>query len=235
MHHLQLVNVEAERLNTKQYRFNEIANAPDAPGVYAWYYRIELTDRDIAVCIAEVESTETPALREGVIRSFLDRRLFRYYKEEPYSVEISGALKPRYAGRVEHVAEISDTLCKRVAEQPERLNDIKTALLFTVPMFASPIYIGVAKRLRGRLMGHVRLIESLQHLKASGSGIGNLPESANEDEKNDHKFAFEVTMLRNFATSNLVVNTLELSIDDAIRYDLENILNRINYPLCGRN
>lgn len=221
-------------MNTIQYRFNEIANAPDVPGVYSWYYRIELTDRDIAVCIAEVETATDESSREAVIRSFLDRRLFRYYKDEPYSVELSGALKPRYAGLVEHIAEISQSLCKRVAEEPKRLHDIKAALIHTVPMFASPIYIGVAKRLRGRLMQHVRLIEALQQLKASAMGTGFILGSANEEEENDHKFAYEVTMLRDFATSNLVVNTLELNIDDAIRYDLENILNRINYPLCGR-
>lgn len=221
-------------MSTSQFRFNEVASAPDTPGVYSWYYRIELTDRDIAVCIASVEALSDISEREKVIRLFLDRRLFRYYKEEPYSIELFGALKPRYAGRVDHVSEISSSLCRRVAEQPKRLNDIKKALIQTVPRFASPIYIGVAVRLRSRLMQHVHLIESLQHLKASAiaSGIGNEPMS--EEDENDHKFAYEVTMLRDFATSSLVVNTLELSIDDAIRYDLENILNRINYPLCGR-
>lgn len=220
-------------MNTEQYRFNEIANAPDVPGVYSWYYRIELTDRDIAVCIAEVEATPDEAAREALIETFLDRRLFRYYKEEPYTVELSGALKPRYAGRVEHIAEISQSLCKRVAEAPARLQDIKAALIHTVPRFASPIYIGVAKKLRSRLMQHVRLIEALQQHKAVAIGLGS-PYESSEEEESDHKFAFEVTMLRDFATSSLVVNTLELSIDDAIRYDLENILNRINYPLCGR-
>jgi hypothetical protein len=221
-------------LSTTQYRFNEVAGAPDMPGVYSWYYRIELTDRDIAVCIADVEAAPDINSKEEVIRAFLDRRLFRYYKEEPYSVEVTGPLKPRYAGLVEHISEISQSLCKRVAEEPQRLNDIKTALIHTVPRFASPIYIGVAKRLRSRLMQHVRLIESLQHLKASAISAGLMAGAMTEEEENDHKFAYEVTMLRDFATSSLVVNTLELSIDDAIRYDLENILNRINYPLCGR-
>jgi hypothetical protein len=221
-------------LTTTQYRFNEVARAPDVPGVYSWYYRIELADRDIAVCIADVEAASDLPSKEQVIRTFLDRRLFRYYKEEPYSVEVSGPLKPRYAGFVEHISEISSSLCKRVAEQPQRLNDIKTALGNTVPRFASPIYIGVAKALRTRLMQHVRLIESLQQLKASAFSSAMMAGTTSEEEENDHKFAFEVTMLRDFATSSLVVNALELSIDDAIRYDLENILNRINYPLCGR-
>lgn len=221
-------------MSTAQYRFNEVANVPDVPGVYSWYYRIELTDRDIAVCIADVEAAPDVASREEVIRTFLDRRLFRYYKEEPYRVDLTGPLKPRYAGFIDHIPEISSSLCQRVAEQPQRLNDLKTALIHTVPRFASPIYIGMATRLRTRLMQHVRLIETLQHLKASALSNGVVLGEMTEEEANDHKFAREVTVLRDFSTSSLVVNTLELSIDDAIRNDLENILNRINYPLCGR-
>jgi hypothetical protein len=83
-------------------------------------------------------------------------------------------------------------------------------------------------------MQHVRLIESLHQLKASAVGIGTVITPTSEEDRNDHKFAHEVSMIREFSTSSLVVNTLELSIDDSIRYDLENILNRINYPLCGR-
>jgi hypothetical protein len=221
-------------LNTKQFRFNEVASAPDTPGVYAWYYRIELTDRDISVCIADVEAQTDFESKKTIIRSFLDRRLFRYYKDQGYSVELSGPLKPRYSGKVEHKPDISSSLISRVAESPTRLHAIKNTLKLAVPQFASPIYIGVAKQLRGRLMQHVRLIESLQQIRSSAIASGSVISPTSEEDENDHKFAYEVTMLRDFATSSLVVNTFELSVDSAIRYDLENILNRINYPLCGR-
>jgi hypothetical protein len=223
-----------DQLTTARFRFNEVANAPETPGVYSWYYRIELADRDIATCVAEVNSTAATAEREELVKSFLDRRLFRYYKEEPYEVHMGGALKPSYSGLVNHRSDISPSLIRRIAENPERLNEIKSTLRLAVPLFASPIYIGVAKRLRDRLMQHVKLIEYFQQIRASAAGSGLEPTPDSEEEVNDHRFAHEVSMLRDFTTSNLVVNTLELQVEEAIRYDLENILNRINYPLCGR-
>jgi len=223
-------------LSTKHFRFSEVAQAPNVPGVYAWYYRIELTDKDIATCVEEVELETSEEVRDEIVRTFLDTHLFRYYKEVPYFVALSGQLKPRYEGVIDHHAEVSAGLIRRLAEAPANLYELKRTLRLAVPHFASPIYIGVATRLRERLMQHVRLIDSLQHLRASAvSDLQPIPVGATSEEDRDHKFAYEVTMIRGFRPSSLVVSTLELPVDDSIRYDLENILNRINYPLCGRN
>jgi hypothetical protein len=221
--------------NTKHFRFSEVASAPETPGVYAWYYRIDLTDKDIANCIEEVELEISPDRREEIVRTFLETYLFRYYKEMPYMVDLTGPLKPRYKGTIDHNLEISASLVERLAEEPNNLLELKQMLKLAVPMFASPIYIGVATRLRDRLLQHVRLIDGLQHLKASAVDDGvSVPTGDTEDDR-DHKFAYEVAMIRGFKSSSLIVNTLELPLNDTIRYDLENILNRINYPLCGRN
>ena len=223
-------------MSTRHFRFSEVAQTPNAPGVYAWYYRIELTDKDIATCVEEVELETSEEVRDEIVRTFLDTHLFRYYKEVPYFVALSGQLKPRYEGVIDHRAEVSTGLIRRLAEAPRNLYELKRTLRLAVPHFASPIYIGVSTRLRERLMQHVRLIDSLQHLRASAvSDLQPIPAGATSEEDRDHKFAYEVTMIRGFRPSNLVVSTLELPVDDSIRYDLENILNRINYPLCGRN
>lgn len=221
--------------STKHFRFSEVANAPETPGVYAWYYRIDLTDKDIANCIEEVELELSPEEREAIVKRFLETHLFRYYKEMPYLVDLTGPLKPRYKGAIDHNIDISETLVKRLAAEPNNLLELKRMLKLTVPMFASPIYIGVATRLRDRLRQHVRLIDALQNLKASAVGDGFQVPAGDTDDDRDHKFAYEVAMTRGFRSSNLIVNTLELPVTDTIRYDLENILNRINYPLCGRN
>ena len=218
-----------------QYRYSEIAGAPNAPGVYSWYYRIELTDKDIAACIREVEQEISEGARETIVRTFLHTHLFRYYKEEPYMVALTGRLKPTYEGSIDHRTDISLSLVQRLSRAPANLFDLKKALMLTVPFFASPIYIGVATRLRERLMQHVRLIDSLQNMRASSAGIQPLAVSGTADEISDHKFAREVSMIREFRPSSLIVHTLELPVNDSIRYDLENVLNRINYPLCGRN
>jgi hypothetical protein len=223
-------------LVTKHFRFSEVAQAPNGPGVYSWYYRIELTDKDIATCIENVELENNPEIKEAIVHAFLDTHLFRYYKEVPYFVALSGQLKPRYEGLIDHRNDVSASLIRRLAATPANLYELKRTLRLAIPLFASPIYIGVATRLRERLMQHVRLIDSLQHLRASAVDDLYVPaQGANEEEDRDHKFAYEVSMVRGFRPSSLIVNTLELPVDDSIRYDLENILNRINYPLCGRN
>jgi hypothetical protein len=219
---------------TKLFRFSEVAGAPETPGVYSWYYQLELTNRDIGDCIASIDMESDEEKRHEIIRTFLDRHLFRFYKEVPYSVELHGKLKPRYQGLVDHRVEMSPTMIKRLAERPTNLYEIKRTLKLAIPMFASPIYIGVAKSLRARLMQHVRLIDNLQHLQADALA-GPPMNAVDEEDDRDHKFAYEVSMIRGFRPSCLIVNTLELPVSDSIRYDLENILNRINYPLCGRN
>jgi hypothetical protein len=223
-------------VSTSHFRFSEVSGAPNTPGVYSWYYRIELTDKDIAKCIEDVEMETSKEAREEIVRAFLENKLFRYYKEVPYYIALSGQLKPKYEGFIDHKAEVSYSLINRLAAVPNNLHQLKKTLRLAIPVFASPIYIGVATRLRERLLQHVRLIDQLHHLRASAidDSIPSL-KGETEEEDRDHKFAYEVSMVRGFRPSSLVVNTLELPIDDSIRFDLENILNRINYPLCGRN
>ena len=223
-------------METRQFRFSEISSAPYAPGVYAWYYRTELTDKDIAQCIKDVEQESSESAQDDIMRLFLETHLFRYYKETPYSVAISGKLKPKYEGVVQHRSEASASLVRRLSSAPEKLYEFKKALKLAVPLFASPIYIGVAKQLRGRLMGHVRLIDQLRNLRATLVDDITTPSNGDiTEEERDHKFAHEVSLIRGFTPSSLIVNTLELPIDESIRYELENVFNRINYPLCGRN
>lgn len=219
----------------KSFRFNEIAGAPDEPGLYSWYYRVELADKDITDCIAGVKSAASQVDRESVVRAFLEDRLFRCYREVPYSVTLSGKLKPRYQGKIDHAPDMSNSLIARLAQNPETLHDVKQALKLAVPQFASPIYIGVAERLRKRLLQHVSLIGYYLNLQASALDLDPTAGATSEEDASDHKFAYEVSMVRGFRASNLIVNTLQLPVHDTVRYDLENILNRINYPLCGRN
>jgi hypothetical protein len=219
-----------------QFRFSEVASAPNSPGVYSWYYRIELTDKDISKCIENVEREKSKEARDDIVRSFLEDHLFRYYKELPYFVALSGQLKPRYEGYIDNRVDVSASLIDRLSKAPNKLYELKRTLMLAIPLFASPIYIGVATRLRERLLQHVRLIDNLQHLRASTVGdIIPLPKGQTEDDERDHKFAYEVSIVRGFRSSSLIVNTIELPVEDSIRYDLENVLNRINYPLCGRN
>jgi hypothetical protein len=186
--------------------------------------------------VKAVSDAPTDELRAEVVRDFLERRLFKYYRETPYDVFLSGKMKPSYQGTAENVMGISDTLVARLAAQPQRLEGLKALLRASVPYFASPIYIGVAKSLRARLLVHRRLIEKFKNAQSQELAEFVADSGADEeDAARDHSFAQEVSQIRDFTTHYLLAFTMEFPSDEGIRYDLENILNRINYPLCGRN
>lgn len=222
---------------TNGFRLHELSSAPEAPGVYAWYYQIELSNKDIQDCVERVSRSDSEAERREVVRAFLERRLFRYYEETPYEVSLYGPMKPTYAGSIYNQVMISEALVERIAAEPGRLSGLKDLLRESVPFFSSPIYIGVAKNLRSRLLQHKALIEKFQNAQAleDFTPTAEAADEQSREAERDHSFAREVSMIRNFATQYLVAYTMSFPVEEHLRVDLENILNRINYPLCGRN
>ncbi|MER9700761.1 hypothetical protein [Mesorhizobium sp. M0146] len=113
----------------------------------------------------------------------------------------------------------------RIVEEPARLATIRQVLEASAPHFASPIYIGMSEKLRLRLKRHKALIEK----------YGELPDIAlSEEEQRDQSFAREVRA-RNIPPSRLFVVATVISGPPGTYVDIENILNRIHYPLLGRN
>lgn len=212
--------------------FSDVESAPDKPGIYAWYYVPELSERDILDLNARVRETTLDSERKAEIVAFLQDNLFRPLRESPYLATVTGPLKPRYEGELAHVPSISDALVSRLAENPGRLLDIDRVFRQSVPLFASPIYIGVAsKSLRQRLTSHKNLI--LRYRNGSATEIDDSQDPRTEREQ-DRSFARDVVHERGLHTSSLRVYWLVVELGDQIALDAENLLNRINYPLCGR-
>lgn len=210
------------------YSWHEIGDAPSAPGVYAWYYTPEITVFDLERITSEIvelkEGRGTSAAKDAV-REFLDETVFRYFREQPYSAQLRGPLKPRYEGKIEHQPTLSESLLDRIVEDPARLSTIRAVLEASAPNFASPIYIGMSERLRMRLGKHKALIEK----------YGELPDPGlSEEDQRDHSFAKEVRA-RSIPPSRLFVVATVISGPPGTYVDIENILNRIHYPLLGRN
>jgi hypothetical protein len=201
-----------------------IGSASENPGVYAWYYRPRFTrfDRD---ALEKALGQENSA---SEIERFLTRHLFRYFEEAPYEATMQGPLKPTYSGSLLQTRSVTSELCQRLADDDRRRQTLWDALELMVPYFAAPLYIGMAKNLRTRLRGHKRLIEGgLEKLSTNSRYV--------DDARRDISFASEV-IRRRLALERLSVYTLELpqeSRDSAT--DIENLLNRINFPVFGRN
>ena len=203
----------------------DISDASDEPGVYAWYYNPEITDFDLDKTIQLAQKATTSEEAEKIIRDTLEERLFRYFREEPYTASISGPLKPAYVGSLEHKSGISSSLVSRIAANPERLRNIRDTLTQSAPLFASPLYIGMASKLRRRLSRHKALIEEFRSL---------VPRDINEDVESDAGFALQVAK-RKIPPERLFVVTCSMPSSDGTQVDIENILNRIYYPILGRN
>ncbi|NIA00760.1 GIY-YIG nuclease family protein [Massilia sp. CCM 8734] len=204
----------------------EIDLAPESPGVYAWYSRLTISKADVDSIIKKVNVAKgvSEALARAEVESALDRFIFNPYKETPYDVLLRGQLKPKYGGQVMHEPTKSDTLVNRLAENPERLTAIVDVLKLAAPGFTAPLYIGMAKNLRRRLRQHRNKIIELRDQR----------DTFPSDEPPDAGFANQV-VARNFDPTNLFVHVCETKVDTSEYNDLENILNRINYPIFGRN
>ncbi len=158
--------------------------------------------------------------------------LASYFRELPYKAQIFGQLKAEYRGELNHVGKLSSSLVERLAAEPERLRELIPLLSNTAPIFSAPIYIGVASAqgLRTRLSQHVRKINEFLEAEARGEAM----ELIEADEQGS--FAYEV-IRRKMDPNNLVVfaSTLHHVGSIGLEKDLENLLNRLYYPVCGRN
>lgn len=205
------------------YRFDELDQAPDRPGIYAWYHEVRLTNADVDQFVQQIKKLEGKA-RPAVVESYLRERVFEPYKESPYQIALRGGLKPEYGGHVNHQPRVSKTTVETLAERPDGIREIRELLRQMVPVFASPIYIGVATRsLRMRLLQHQKMITEYRESPAA-----NVP----EDE--DHSFAYEAVCERGLSPLELIVYAMETPVSREIQLVAEYIFNRINYPLCGR-
>jgi hypothetical protein len=206
--------------------WSEIDLAPDTPGIYAWYSRLVISRADIEDVIKRITAAkqlgDAPARSE--VEAALDRFIFNPYRETPYQVTLRGQLKPRFSGEVAHDPSKSDSLVGRLANAPERFRAVSDVLKTAAPWFTAPLYIGMATNLHSRLKQHKNKIVELRESQGQGS----------IDDSAEAGFANQV-VARNFDPTNLFVHIAEVNVDTGEHNDLENILNRINYPIFGRN
>lgn len=207
-------------------QWEQIAQTPDSAGAYAWYYTPRIAKFDIEKIEKEIKTIGAHDRREAhdILKAFLSTRLFSTFEEHPYDVSIKGKLKPSYKGQLQHQFSVSDSLVNRLVDEPERISDIFKYIEKMVPLFASPLYVGMADNLKRRLSQHVNLI-----IRFRDSGVPSAEGSV------DAGFAAEVVR-RNMSPQNLSVSIYPVDDKfDRVHADVENILNRILHPVIGSN
>lgn len=220
-------------MNSKFYYWQEINSIPiSASGIYAWYFTPELSERDLDDILKSLKaSSRTESVAE--LESFLSTAVFDFFTETPYKAIIKGPLKAGYVGELMHESRVSPSMLDRLVDNPERLRLIKEVLLASSPNFSSPLYIGMAKSLGTRLKKHKSLIDSY---RSGGQGVVH-GDDGDSTLVRDQSFAREVVE-RKIPSSGLRVYTSEMEVTERmpdVYKDIENILNRIHFPLFGKN
>jgi hypothetical protein len=138
--------------------------APSVPGIYAWYAHVALSDNDWM-----------PRIRDGVDRAGADLRkavadYVRIHQSGPVDLRGEGSYGLRWHGSLqrESVADAEvDENPSRVEEELKELSAdansrrmLLQLLQAATPVFASPLYVGVAINLRARLAEHRAAYES---------------------------------------------------------------------------
>lgn len=233
-YHLRFFGSESVGAVVKRIRrlgWSELSQAPDGAGVYAWYYEPEITDFDLAVALDAIDERLSAGDRSGaeaVVESLLNENILSYFRQDAYEVVLSGPLKPRHLGRALHEQRVSSGLVERVVEDPQRLRHLRDVLAASAPHFASPIYIGMSDGLRTRLARHRALIEKFR--------AEDFRRDVGEDPSQPEEAGFARRIVRRrIPPDRLFVMICETSAVAGLHVDAENLLNRIYYPILGRN
>jgi hypothetical protein len=159
----------------KKYTCSTVSQAPESPGLYAWYGKVDIGDSDYLRLIIEGKDAG-----ESRFRSLLARHTQRHNLPGMH-VRIRSSFESEWRATCEEITTerfieaqsgqvddelISDQEAKRrlncmdktVSKQKSR-QLLKEVLQESVPVFSAPLYIGVTDNLRRRLTEHVALLE----------------------------------------------------------------------------
>jgi hypothetical protein len=218
-----------------EFRGDGVIDAPQRPGLYAWYYRpINPTQKNLTETLVRLLTTRP------VIRTTVTQRYGLRFVSESSGKVIIGSEE----------SNISNSINDAFEHAPEYLISLFKSTHFVY--FYRPIYIGIAKNLRERIYSqhYSSLIEFWddessvsKFLKTYGSAT---IEHVMTSLELPHTFALEARVLGisprdlvvcAFPTDLLPENIgldLENADDSKSRRSLERLLQLLADPVCGR-
>ena len=235
--------------NILKLGLNDLAQAPNTPGIYAWYAELRVGPMDLA---RRVDPSTLEDEGERSFRQLLAQHSTRY---SPPTLEVTA----RAAFGSNYMGELSSTLPDLFRQKVEEGRDKKGRVIASTmkgessrkalaevleqasPIFASPIYIGTSEKLRQRLCKHRNEMEDLADLVAEDPSRGE--DVRARARSSDATFAQRAVAL-DFKPDHLVVHVLpvdrvvtgNLSADSLNRLAqaAEWFLNRWHRPLAGK-
>ncbi|MFV9634439.1 hypothetical protein [Mycobacterium neumannii] len=217
--------------------------APDAPGIYAWYAQLALGNQDW-------ERSD----RDGVDAAigYLINAISDYARvHQPIAIHLKGeaSYNLHWSGRLERasiadgspLSATSDVKARMegLADQPVVRRLLISLLRAATPMFASPLYIGVATNLRVRLGQHMAAYENARASLRRRSSTMTVQE---EDDSFGARLASTGMPLEYLECYVLPADLAEVAVEDSgttlsardVAAAAEWILQRIFLPVLGR-
>ena len=159
----------------RKYTCSTVSQAPETPGLYAWYGKVDIGDSDYLRLIIEGKDAGEKRFRSLLARHTQRHNLpgmhvrIRSSFEAEWQATCAEITTERFIEALSGQTDeelLSDQDAKRrlavldktVGKQKSR-QLLKEVLEESVPVFAAPIYIGVTDNLRRRLTDHVGLLE----------------------------------------------------------------------------
>jgi hypothetical protein len=239
-----------------RYPMTEVANAPDRPGLYAWYGRAAPGPQDLATREAvrnyialHTRRFTTPTLTLQAKSTF--RRSWAGSLNETTSIQFDKllGLSPEASEALEQGLPPSEDSDLNPDELRGALNEVLAddglrdvlieSLNNAIPLLTSPLYVGIAKdqTLRERLRSHHRGFERLKRAHPTIDDRRRL--LAELRAKGKSSFAAHA-LASGFTADSLEVHCLPLppELDDDQGRNMlpavEYLINRWHYPPFGR-
>ncbi len=241
---------------TKKFTCSTVSQAPESPGLYAWYSKVDIGDSDYVKQIFEGKDEGATRFRASLARhtgrhNLPDMHVHIHSSfESEWKATISELTTERFVetlyGNPPVDEQAEQGIKKRLAALDKSFETQKTRQLFkriledSVPIFASPIYIGVSDNLRRRLTEHVQYLQRLaraldrepqqrEDLRRSASQSGLFAARALAAGFDENLLEVHIQDFSEFAGGEFTVEQLR-----DIAGSAEWVLNRWHKPYLGR-
>lgn len=231
--------VDAKRMNPAihptELRGDRVIDAPETPGLYAWYYRPVRPEPKELISTWKRLLSNQPTISTRVTQ----RYGVRYVNEGVGNIVIGA-----------DEVDIADTIKEALNRAPAYFEGLLASDQFL--HFCRPIYIGIAKSLRERIYSqhYLSLIDYWDEERRVGRFLKSHPEATVQFVMDrlelPHSFALEARVMgispRDLSVSLFPTPRMPDSIgadsdsgsDSATRRALERLLQLLTEPVCGR-
>ncbi len=202
-----------------EFQGSGIVEAPELPGIYAWYYRPQASGNNVPAILGHLIKTPFRVKTEIAMR-------YRVIWTAESEVDVLHGAERQPADQV---------VAKIVTDGGELIKSLLQNAM--VPYFATPLYIGISRNLSRRVKEHYDALTQLWETDAQVSSyLEQHPDAAVEEGQDqcdlNHSFPLNARV-KGIAPNELVVCVFPIEAPDNLR-DLEQILQILADPICGR-